>query len=157
DPWTLTERDGRLFGRGSGDDKGAIPAQLYAIASFLKTRGSLPVNVKVVCEGEEEIGSKNLEKFFQQYRDKISSDVIVVNDTENIDTGIPSITYSLRGIVEARLEVESGTTPVHSGMAGGVLADAALALNVILARLYWKNGKLPVPHYYDKVRPVTEK
>jgi acetylornithine deacetylase/succinyl-diaminopimelate desuccinylase-like protein len=157
DPWTLTERGGRLYGRGSADDKGAIPAQLWAIAAFLKIRKTLPVNIKMVCEGEEEIGSKNLQRFFQQYRERIQSDVIVVNDTENIDTGIPSITYSLRGIVEARLEVESATTPVHSGMAGGMLADAALALNVILARLYWKNGKLPIPHFYDKVRSLTDK
>jgi acetylornithine deacetylase/succinyl-diaminopimelate desuccinylase-like protein len=157
DPWVLTEREGRLFGRGSADDKGAIPAQLWAIAAFLKTRGSLPVNVKVLCEGEEEVGSKNLQKFFQQYQKRIQSDVIVVNDTENIDTGIPSITYSLRGIVAARVDVESATKPVHSGMAGGMLADAAIALNVILSRLYWKNGRLPIPHLYDKVRPLTDR
>jgi acetylornithine deacetylase/succinyl-diaminopimelate desuccinylase-like protein len=155
DPWTLTERDGRLFARGSADDKGAIPAQLWAIAAFLKTKGSLPVNVKVLCEGEEEVGSKNLPGFFQQYRDRIQSDVIVVNDTENIDVGIPSITYSLRGIVSALVEVETATTPVHSGTGGGLLADAALALDVILARLYWKNGKVPIPGYYDKVRKLT--
>ncbi len=155
DPWTLTERDGRLYGRGSADDKGAIPAQLWAIAAFLKTRGALPVNVKMVCEGEEEIGSRNLQRFFEQYRERIRSDVIVVNDTENIDTGIPSITYSLRGIVAVVVEVETATKPVHSGMAGGLMADAALALDVILSRLYWKNGKLPIPGFYDKVRKLT--
>jgi cysteinylglycine-S-conjugate dipeptidase len=157
DPWTLTERDGRLYGRGSADDKGAIPAQLGAIAAFLKTAGSLPVNVKVLVEGEEEVGSSNLGAFFQEHKDRLLSDVIVVCDTENIDTGIPSITYSLRGIVAALVEVESGTKPVHSGMAGGLLADAAIALNVILSRLYWKNGKLPIPHFYKKVRKLTGK
>src|SRR5262245_60817935 len=155
DPWKLTPREGRLFARGSADDKAAITAQLGAIASFLQTRGSLPVNVRIVVEGEEEVGSSNLMGFFQQYRDKIKSDVIVVCDTENIEVGLPSITYSLRGIVTLKVEVESATTPVHSGMAGGVLADAALALNVILAKLYWGNGPLPVPHYYDSVRPLT--
>jgi len=156
-PWTLTERDGRLYGRGSADDKGAIAAQLYAVAAFLKTRGSLPVNVKVLCEGEEEIGSSNLEGFFKTHRDKLLSDVIVVCDTENIETGLPSITYSLRGIVAVLVQVESATKPVHSGAAGGLLADAAVALNVILSRLYWKNGKVPIPGFYDKVRKLTKK
>src|SRR5947209_8774053 len=157
DPWTLTERDGRLYGRGSADDKGAIVVQLGAIAAYLKTQGSLPVNVKVLIEGEEEVGSKNLDAFFHEHKERLQSDVIVVCDTENIDTGVPSITYSLRGIVACLVEVQSATKPVHSGMAGGMLADAALALDVLLARLYWKNGKIPIPGFYDKVRKVTGK
>jgi acetylornithine deacetylase/succinyl-diaminopimelate desuccinylase-like protein len=156
-PWTLTARDGRLYGRGAADDKGAISAQLGAIAAFLKTRGSLPVNVKILVEGEEEVGSRNLAAFFQEHKERIRSDVIVVCDTENIEVGLPSITYSLRGIVAALVEVQSMQLPVHSGMAGGALADAALALNVILARLYWDKGQLPIPHFYDTVRPVTAK
>ncbi len=155
DPWLLTPREGRLFGRGAADDKGAITAQLGAIMAYLKTKGSLPVNVKVLVEGEEEVGSSNLMGFFQEHRDRLMSDVIVVCDTENIDTGLPSITYALRGIVAALVEVRSAAMPVHSGMAGGALADAALALNVILARLYAKNGKLPVPGLYDRVRQLT--
>ena len=84
------------------------------------------------------------------------SDVIVVCDTENVEIGLPCITYSLRGIVELKVEVQSATTPVHSGMAGGMLADAAIALNVILARLYWRQqARLPVPGFYDKVRKLT--
>jgi acetylornithine deacetylase/succinyl-diaminopimelate desuccinylase-like protein len=157
DPWTLTERDGRLYGRGAADDKGAIVVQLGAVASYLKTAGALPVNVKVLVEGEEEVGSKNLEGFFGEQKDRLRSDVIVVCDTENIDTGVPSITYSLRGIVACLVEVQSATKPVHSGMAGGMLADAALALDVILARLYWKSGKIPVAGFYDKVRKLTSK
>jgi acetylornithine deacetylase/succinyl-diaminopimelate desuccinylase-like protein len=157
DPWKLEERDGRLYGRGSADDKGAVPAQLHAIAAFLKTRGNLPVNVKVLCEGEEEVGSSNLDSFFQAHKDRLKSDVIVVCDTENIQAELPSITYSLRGIVAVKVDVESATKPVHSGAAGGLLADAALALDVILARLNWKNGKLPIPGYYDKVRKLTLK
>jgi acetylornithine deacetylase/succinyl-diaminopimelate desuccinylase-like protein len=154
-PWTLTPRGGRLYGRGAADDKGAITAQLGAVAAFLKTRGRLPVNVKMLVEGEEEIGSSNLLGFFKEHKQRIRSDVIVVCDTENIEVGLPSITYALRGIVALTVEVQSAKMPVHSGMAGGALADAALALNVILARLYWKNGKLPVPGLYDRVRPLT--
>ncbi len=155
EPWKLTPKEGRLYARGSADDKGAITAQLGAIASFLKTSGKLPVNVKMVVEGEEEVGSSTLMTFFKQYRKKIESDVIVVCDTENIESGLPSITYALRGIVALNVKVESSTTPVHSGMAGGALADSAIALNVILARLYWGKKELPVPGLYDGVRKMT--
>jgi acetylornithine deacetylase/succinyl-diaminopimelate desuccinylase-like protein len=154
-PWTLTPRAGRFYGRGAADDKGAITAQLAAIASWLQTKRELPVNVKMVVEGEEEIGSQNLLGFFQEHQKRLQSDVIVVCDTENLDTGLPSITYALRGIVAVQVEVESARLPVHSGMAGGALADAALALNLVLSRLYWGNGPLPIPHFYDKVRPLT--
>jgi acetylornithine deacetylase/succinyl-diaminopimelate desuccinylase-like protein len=155
-PWQLTRRDGRLYGRGSADDKGAITAQLAAVAAWLQTKGSLPVNVKVLVEGEEEVGSRNLLGFFKEHRDRLLSHVIVVCDTENVDTGIPSITYALRGIVAVEVEVESAAMPVHSGMAGGALADAALALSVLLSRLYWGDGPLPIPGYYDRVRPTTD-
>ncbi|MBY0231690.1 MAG: M20/M25/M40 family metallo-hydrolase [Gemmataceae bacterium] len=155
DPFKLDRRDGRLFGRGSADDKGAITAQLGPIAAWLKTKGSLPVNVKMLVEGEEEVGSKNLLGFFKDYKQKLMSDVIVVFDTENIEVGLPCITYSLRGIVEATVEVQSAAMPVHSGMAGGALADAALALNVLLSRLYWADGRIPVPGFYDQVRAMT--
>src|SRR5262249_32574799 len=110
---------------------------------------------KVLVEGEEEVGSRNLLGFFKEHRDRLLSDVIVVCDTENIDTGYPSITYALRGIVAVEVEVESAAMPVHSGMAGGALADAGLALNVILARLYWGDGPLPIPGFYDRVRPLS--
>ena len=157
DPWKLTERDGRLYGRGAADDKGAISVQLGAISSYLKTTGSLPVNVKMLVEGEEEVGSTNLAGFFKEYKDKLLSDVIVVCDTGNIETGVPSITYSLRGIVALHVEVASATKPVHSGTSGGWLADAAMALNVILSRLYWDDGKIPIPGFYKKVRKLTRK
>ena len=154
-PWELTSRSGRLFGRGAADDKGAIVAQLAAIAAFLQTTGSLPVNIKMLVEGEEEVGSRNLLAFLKQYRERLLSDVIVVCDTENIQAGVPSITYSLRGVVSLQVEVRSAQVPVHSGMGGGALADAALALNVILSRFYWDRGPLPVPGLNDRVRALT--
>jgi cysteinylglycine-S-conjugate dipeptidase len=154
-PWELTSRNGRLFGRGAADDKGAITSQLGAVAAYLKTRGSLPVNIKMLVEGEEEVGSKNLLGFFNEHEKRIKSDVIVVCDTENIEVGLPCITYALRGIVALAVEVRSAGTPVHSGMAGGALADSAIALNVLLSRLYWGDGPLPVPRMYDRVRPMT--
>jgi acetylornithine deacetylase/succinyl-diaminopimelate desuccinylase-like protein len=157
DPWKLTRRDGRLYARGAADDKGAISAQLGAIAAYRKTGNTLPVNIKMLVEGEEEVGSKNLVKFFETHRERLKSDVIVVCDSENIEVGIPSITYSLRGIVTVKVEVTTAKIPVHSGMAGGALPDAAIALNAILGRLYWDNGPLPIPGFYDQVRKLTEK
>jgi acetylornithine deacetylase/succinyl-diaminopimelate desuccinylase-like protein len=157
DPWHLTRRDDRLYGRGAADDKGAIAAQLGAIAACMKTAGCLPVNVKMLVEGEEEVGSRNLLGFFERHKDRLKSDVIVVCDTENIEVGLPCITYSLRGIVAAVVEVTSAKIPVHSGMGGGALPDAAIALNVVLGRLFWGNDPLPIPGFYDKVRPLTEK
>jgi acetylornithine deacetylase/succinyl-diaminopimelate desuccinylase-like protein len=154
DPWKLTPRDGRLFGRGAVDDKGAVTAQLGAVTACLKN-GGLPVNVKMLVEGEEEVGSTNLMQFFDQYRDRIRSDVIVVCDTGNLEVGTPSITYSLRGVAAVLVEVEGLKGPVHSGSGGGILPDAALALDYILARLFPKNGKYPVPGLYDKVRKPT--
>jgi acetylornithine deacetylase/succinyl-diaminopimelate desuccinylase-like protein len=155
DPWTLTRRRGRLFGRGSADDKGAIVAQLSAIGAWLNTRGELPVNVKVLIEGEEEIGSKNLFAFFKRYAKLIRADAVVVCDTENVEAGLPCVTYSLRGGVSAVVTVRTAEGPRHSGMTGGWLPDAAVALNVILARLFWDNGKLPIPRIYDGVKPMT--
>ena len=157
DPWKLTRKDGRLFARGSADDKGAISAFLGAIAAYRKTGNTLPVNIKMLVEGEEEVGSKYLMKFFEVHKDKIKSDVIVVCDTENIEVGIPSITYSLRGIVSVQVDVNTARIPVHSGMGGGGLPDAAIALSTILGRLYWDHGPLPIPGFYDQVRPLSEK
>lgn len=156
DPFALTRKQGRLFGRGSADDKGAITAQLAAVAAYRQTVGRLPVNVKMLVEGEEEVGSKNLLGFFAAEKERLRSDVIVVCDTENIQVGLPSITYSLRGIVAVQVEVQTAAMPVHSGMAGGALADAALALNVVLARLFWDHDRLPIPRFYDQVRPLTD-
>ncbi|MBX7105877.1 MAG: M20/M25/M40 family metallo-hydrolase [Gemmataceae bacterium] len=157
DPWKLTRRDGRLYARGAADDKGAISAQCGAVAAFLKGRGSLPVNIKMLVEGEEEIGSKYLLKFFDLYKKKLQSDVIVVCDTENIEVGLPSITYSLRGIVGVQVDVKSATLPIHSGMGGGAIPDSAIALNKILARLCWDHGPLQVPGMYERVRRLTDK
>lgn len=154
-PWTLTRRRGRLYGRGSADDKGAIVAQLTAIAAWLKTRGSLPVNVKVLVEGEEEIGSRHLLEFFRKYERLIRADTVVVCDTENIEAGRPCITYSLRGNVGAVVTVRTATGPRHSGMTGGWIPDAAIALNVILARLHWGNGRPPIPGIEDGLTPMT--
>jgi acetylornithine deacetylase/succinyl-diaminopimelate desuccinylase-like protein len=155
-PWTLTARGGRLYGRGAADDKGGIVAQLGALGACLKTRGTLPVNVKMLVEGEEEVGSRNLVDLFTAERERLLADVIAVCDTGNLETGLPCLTTSLRGVVSLHVEVRTAEAPVHSGIGGGYLADAALALSVILSRFYDEGGRYPVPGLYDGVRPLTE-
>jgi len=110
----------------------------------------------MLVEGEEEVGSKNLVKFFSENRSRIQADIIVVCDTENIRVGLPSITYSLRGIVTLLVEVKSALIPVHSGMAGGAFADSALALAKVLSRLCWEDGPIPIQGFYDSVKPLTD-
>lgn len=156
EPWQLVERDGRLFGRGSADDKGGVIAQLAAVKAWKATRGAPPVNVRILVEGEEEIGSRNLIPLVKRYQHKLHADALVVCDTENLEVGLPCITCSLRGVVTLKVTVQSAEIPAHSGMAGGGLADPALALCWLLGKLCWNKGPIPVGGLYEGVKPVTE-
>ena len=156
EPFTPTERDGRLYGRGAADDKAGIMAHVAALRAWLDTRGSLPVNVKVLIEGEEEIGSPNLPGLLERWAERLHSDVIVLADLVNHEVGWPSLTYALRGMADMTVRVRTLAQPVHSGMWGGAVPDALTATARLLATLHDDRGEVAVAGFLADVRPLPE-
>ena len=152
-----TERKGRLYGRGTADDKAGVMAHVAAVASYLESSRDVPCNVKFVIEGEEEIGSENLGKFLDKYKQKLSADFIVLSDTANFDTGVPALTYQLRGICQVDVEVRCLDHPVHSGMWGGPVPDPVQILSSLIAGLQNKDGSLNIPGLYKDVAKPSKK
>jgi acetylornithine deacetylase/succinyl-diaminopimelate desuccinylase-like protein len=150
-PFEPTERAGRLYGRGCADDKAGAVAHTSAVASWLQTCGKLPVNVKIVIEGEEEIGSHNLETFLDRYASKLMADAIVLTDTGNFDHETPSITVALRGLVALDVTVKSMDHPLHSGMWGGPTPDPTIALARMIAACVDGKGRMLFPGAYKGV------
>jgi acetylornithine deacetylase/succinyl-diaminopimelate desuccinylase-like protein len=146
-PFEPTVRDGRLYARGTNDDKGQ---------ARLKTGVGMPVNVKFVFEGEEEIGSEHLEGFLRDHAHRLSCDAVVISDTGMLALDVPSIGTGLRGIAYMEVFVDGPSGDLHSGSYGGAVVNPALALAGILSRLKDDDGRVTVPGFYDRVRPMTE-
>lgn len=150
-PFEATVRDGKIFGRGAVDDKGQVLMHVAAIEAHLRTRGRLPINVKVVVEGEEEIGSPSFERALQTYKDVLAADIAVISDTAVFAEDIPSLTTSIRGLVNWEVTVYGPAQDVHSGYFGGLVDNPIEVLARLIAQLKDTQGRVAVPGFYEGV------
>lgn len=155
-PFEPVIKDGKIYARGSTDDKGQFLIHFEAIEAFLKTTGKLPINVKVILEGEEEIGSANLEPFLKENKDLLSCDYVVISDTSMYEKGLPSICYALRGLAYMQIDVTGPNKDLHSGSFGGGVENPINALATIISKLKDEKGKILIDGFYDDVLPLTE-
>jgi acetylornithine deacetylase/succinyl-diaminopimelate desuccinylase-like protein len=151
-PFEPTIRNGNIYARGSVDDKGQLFLHIKALQAHLATRGKLPVNVVVIAEGEEEIGSDNLEHFVEEKRDLLAAEAVVISDSAMFAPGQPSILSSLRGLAYFELNVQGPTVDLHSGAYGGAVVNPAMALARILATMHDENGHIMIEGFYDSVQ-----
>ena len=155
-PFEATIRDGNLYARGSTDDKGQIFAHFKALEAYLKNTGGLPMNVKIIVEGEEEIGSDHLDNFVKEHKDLLKADLVLISDSDMFAKGVPSVCYALRGLAYMEIEVTGPNGDLHSGTFGGTVHNPIQALTEMIASLHDKNGKITIPGFYDDVRPLTK-
>ena len=154
-PFEATIRDGEIYARGAADDKGQVFMHLKAIEAHLKKAGKLPVNIKVIVEGEEEVGSNNLDEFVRQNKPLLAADVVVISDSAMFDRGVPSICYSLRGLAYFQIDLRGTKSDLHSGVFGGAVANPAMVLAQILAQMKDRGGRIKIPGFYDDVRELS--
>src|SRR6184192_577998 len=154
-PFEATVRDGEIYARGSADDKGQVFMHFKAVEAHLKQNGRLPVNIKFILEGEEEVGSANLDDFVRAHTRELAADVVVISDSPMFDRGIPSICYGLRGLVYVQIDLRGSRTDLHSGSFGGAVANPAFVLAQMIAQMKDRGGHIKVPGFYDDVVPLT--
>jgi acetylornithine deacetylase/succinyl-diaminopimelate desuccinylase-like protein len=150
-----TIRGGYLYGRGTADDKGQVHIHIRALDAILKTAGKLPINLKVMIEGEEEVGSVSLWEFVNANRAKLKADALVVSDTGMLAAGVPSITYGLRGLNYYQIEITGPAQDLHSGIFGGAVPNPVTILCELIAKLHDKNMRVAVPGFYDDVAKLS--
>jgi len=148
-------RAGNLYGRGTADDKGQVHIHLKAIEALKNTAGKLPINIKAMIEGEEEVGSVNLWEFMRQNRERLKADALVVSDTAMLAKGVPSITYGLRGLNYYQLEITGPSQDLHSGVFGGAVPNPITILAETIAKLHDKNFRVEIPGFYDDVAALS--
>ncbi len=156
DPFEPVVRDGKIYARGATDDKGQMLTHLKAAEGWLKAVGTLPINIKFLIEGEEEVGGTSLDAFVAGNRDRLACDYAVISDTSQFAPGIPAITYGLKGLAYFELTVRGANRDLHSGTFGGAVANPCNALAVILASLKGPAGRIRLPGFYDAVRPLED-
>jgi acetylornithine deacetylase/succinyl-diaminopimelate desuccinylase-like protein len=157
DPFEPRLEDDKIYARGANDDKGQGYVHIKSVEAFLKSLGSLPVNVKYLIEGEEEIGSVNLPLLIKQNKEKLKCDAILISDTSMYDLNVPTVTYGLRGLLYMEVEVTAANRDLHSGSFGGAVANPINELAKIITKLHDLNGKVAIPNFYKKVKKVTKK
>lgn len=150
-------RDGRIYARGSVDDKGQLFLHIKALEAHLAERGTLPCNVVVIAEGEEEVGSTNLEPFVEQQKELLACDAVVISDSTMFAQGIPSIVSSLRGLAYFQIDVQGPAGDLHSGIYGGAVVNPATALARIIASLHDDSGRVAIEGFYDDISPFDPK
>ncbi|HTN75048.1 MAG TPA: dipeptidase [Pirellulaceae bacterium] len=155
-PFEPTIRNGNVYARGATDDKGQMLTHIKSAAAWLKTTGELPVQLKFLIEGEEEVGSESLYAYLPQAKEKLACDIVVISDTSQFGPGQPAITYGLRGIAYYELRLQGPKQDLHSGTFGGAVKNPAIALSEILAGLIDKEGRIQIPGFYDDVLPLTK-
>ncbi|HEX5831931.1 MAG TPA: dipeptidase [Gemmatimonadaceae bacterium] len=156
-PFEPTVRDGKLFARGSVDDKGQLFLHVKAIEAHLAARGTLPVNVVLLAEGEEEVGSEHLAAFIERHAERLRCDAVVISDSAMFAPGLPSILSSLRGLAYFQLDVRGPASDLHSGSYGGAVMNPAMALARLLATFHDADGRVAIPGFYDQVRAWDER
>ncbi len=154
-PFAPDVRDGYIYARGATDDKGQMFTHLKSVEAWLTSVGRLPVNVKVIIEGEEEVGSNHLEQFLTQHKARLQADVAVISDTSQFAPGIPAITYGLRGIVACEATVRGPRQDLHSGIFGGAVVNPANTLARLIGLLHDDRGRVQIPGFYDDVAELT--
>lgn len=153
-PFEPRVEGGRIYARGAADNKGQILTHILGVAETLREKGTLPVNVIFLIEGEEEIGSPNLEEFLREHREALACDLVAISDTAMAPGNRPALTYALRGIAAMELIVRGPARDLHSGLFGGAVANPATVLARLLASLHDGQGRVRIPGFYDAVRPL---
>jgi succinyl-diaminopimelate desuccinylase len=156
-PFEPTVRNGNVYARGATDDKGQMLTHVKSVEAWVKTVGKLPIQVKFLIEGEEEVGSEHLAPFVHSQREKLACDCVVISDCCQFAPGVPAITYGLRGIAYYELRLRGPRQDLHSGTFGGAVTNPANALASLLADLKDKEGRIQLPGFYDDVVPLTER
>jgi len=154
-PFEPVVENGRVYARGAADDKAHVYMHIWAAKAWLQTRGRLPVNLKIVMEGEEESGSDNFDPWLTANKGRLGADLALISDTGFYEGNHPAITVGLRGLVYAQIDVVGSKVDLHSGSFGGNVQNPANALATIVARLKSEDGSVAVPSFYDEVRELT--